>query len=72
LQGKKIFCEQCEEKYNNLIPESPICGRKFEIGDLKTHLFSVPLLSFSEIFSEISKLSNDALIESCPHKCGKK
>ena len=71
LTGKKIFCEQCDEKYLNLIPECPICGRKLEIKDLLAHLFSVPLLSFSEIFSEISKLSSDALIESCPHKCGK-
>jgi hypothetical protein len=72
LKGKKIFCEQCEEKYYNLLPECPICGRKFELKDLLSHLFSVPLLSFSEILSRISKLSNEALIESCPHKCGKK
>ena len=71
LTEKKIFCEQCEEKYYNLIPECPSCGRKFEIKDLLDHLFSVPPLSLSEIFSKISKLSNDTLIKSCPNKCGK-
>ena len=71
LKGKKIFCEQCEEKYYNLIPECPNCGRKLEINDLLDHLFSVTPLSLSEIFSKISKLSNDALIKSCQYKCGK-
>ena len=71
LTGKQIFCERCEEKYNKLIPDCPSCGRKFEITDLLNHLFSVTPLSLSEIFSNISKLSNDALIKSCPIKCNK-
>ncbi len=72
LRGEKIFCDQCEEKNYNLIPECPSCGSKFEIKDLLDHLFSIPPLSLSEIFSKISKISNNALIKSCPYKCGKK
>jgi len=71
LTGKRIFCERCEEKFNNFIPKCPSCGRKFEIKDLLDYLFSVPSLSLTEIFSKISKLTNDDLIKSCPSKCGK-
>ncbi len=68
LTGKRIFCKQCKDKHNNLLPECPNCNEKFEIKDLLDHLFSYSPLSLSEIMLKISKLSNDTLIKSCPNK----
>lgn len=52
---------------NGPTPHDDYTWVKFNGKDLLDHLFSITPLSLSEIFSRISKLSNDALIKSCPN-----